>query len=789
LGDGGWGRSRAAAGGMGMGDDQAVMKEFLRLFWEARELQMRKRSAQAKEAYEKAGEYAREHGLAGEGRIVAAAKLQTEGKLEEAGRELEEVLKDPSLKARGLGRFVAGSVQESRKEYDAAIGLYEAGAADAGFDRPGTAWNNMGIAYAGKKEYDRAIECYRKALETEGYDTPGDAWNNMGNAYSGKKEYDKAMECYRKALETEGYDTPGNAWNNMGNAYSGKKEYDKAIECYRKALETEGYDTPGDGWYNMGSAYGGKKEYDKAIECYRKALETEGYDTPGDAWNNMGVAYSDKKEYDKAIECHRKALETEGYDTPGHAWYNMGNAYSNKKEYDKAIDRYRKALETEGFGSPGAAWHNMGAAYALKNEYDRAIECWKEASAIFEKAGDGDWAARARAMIEIVKIPAEERRREDRVEVGSVKVWAGERGKESVEERMRGKLERAKEDRYQRYEKEKGSDFGDVLAILRGWGSAVSLVEGPESACRGGGYFLKWRGKGMVIDPGFDFLRNFHEQGFHCREINAVAVSHNHTDHNHDLRFIDDVRYEMWKRAAEEKKGEWRYAVLWDGDTEKNHRFDPEKASYRREPIKMDLAWANAGKDYIVDLQELEGLPFRVRFFKAEHAEEVPGAVGLRVECLREKKEERPVVVGFSGDTGFFEELCDEKHLGGCDILVAHVSQPDPEEWGDEEHLKKGHLGYRGLAKLVKRAKAGMVIVGEFWAGLADLRIDLVQGIRERSGVKEVWPGSIGMMVRPGRNEMRCSSCGKWVGVGEVAVGSAGVAMGALSYLCGECRL
>jgi glyoxylase-like metal-dependent hydrolase (beta-lactamase superfamily II) len=69
-----------------------------------------------------------------------------------------------------------------------------------------------------------------------------------------------------------------------------------------------------------------------------------------------------------------------------------------------------------------------------------------------------------------------------------------------------------------------------VFSCLRGWSSAVTLLEGStDSHWVGGGYFLKWRGKGIVIDPGFDFIDNFHDAGYHMREVDAVLVSHNHT--------------------------------------------------------------------------------------------------------------------------------------------------------------------------------------------------------------------------------------------------------------------
>lgn len=104
--------------------------------------------------------------------------------------------------------------------------------------------------------------------------------------------------------------------------------------------------------------------------------------------------------------------------------------------------------------------------------------------------------------------------------------------RESPESRLIRRATQAGETQYDRYLARPNSKRSDSISILRGWSSAIPLLDGSERRWRGGGYFLTWRGFGIVLDPGFDFLRNFHDAGFHAREISAVIVSHNHPDHN-----------------------------------------------------------------------------------------------------------------------------------------------------------------------------------------------------------------------------------------------------------------
>jgi tetratricopeptide (TPR) repeat protein len=192
--------------------------------------------------------------------------------------EAKQIALDAKKKALAAGLNLDAKVLEAQalicdKRWDEVVALLSA-AVQKDFHMLGFALDRLGFAYANKMDYDKAIEFYQKALDTPGYDTPGDALNNMGiAAYNDEKDSDKAIEYYQKALDTPGYDTPGMALNNMGNAYGDKKDYNKAIEYYQKALDTPGYETPGNALYNMGIVYAQKKDYDQAIELMRKAIQ------------------------------------------------------------------------------------------------------------------------------------------------------------------------------------------------------------------------------------------------------------------------------------------------------------------------------------------------------------------------------------------------------------------------------------------------------------------------------------------------------------------------------------
>ena len=151
--------------------------------------------------------------------------------------------------------------------------------------------------------------------------------------------------------------------------------------------------------------------------------------------------------------------------------------------------------------------------------------------------------------------------------------------------------------------------------MLKGWSSAIPLfgthIDHIGTECRGGGYFIKWQGKGIIVDPGIDFVKNFDEAKFNFQEINLVIVSHNYTDHNQDLRLIDDIMYELAKRNED-----IHYFLLTVEDTRDFVKFDPPKAAHRTVLPKFDIERVSIGTEKQLDLHEITGIPIKIRYFK-----------------------------------------------------------------------------------------------------------------------------------------------------------------------------
>jgi hypothetical protein len=227
------------------------------------------------------------------------------------------------------------------------------------------------------------------------------------------------------------------------------------------------------------------------------------------------------------------------------------------------------------------------------------------------------------------------------------------------------------------------------FVVLRRWQSFNPKVPRPRGQdIRGGGYFLFWKGKGIVIDPGYNFIQNFYEEGFSLEDINAIVVTHSHPDHDDELntiltliaewnqmqemhighkpKYIDlDLflnegayrKYDSWVYAKniKVKKIYFLQAFRWDRRTE---------VSRKDEKI--------GGTNPIIDLKHTYG--FKLEVIPAWHDEIIDehSSVGLLFHLYQNETGLAPQLkIGITGDTQYYGGIVENYQK--ADILVAHL--------------------------------------------------------------------------------------------------------------------
>ena len=122
-------------------------------------------------------------------------------------------------------------------------------------------------------------------------------------------------------------------------------------------------------------------------------------------------------------------------------------------------------------------------------------------------------------------------------------------------------------------DKDDKDHYMDGLYFLGRYSSWTPKIPRPRVfGIKGGGKFLVWKSKGIVIDPGFDFLNNFYAEGFSLEDIDAVIVTHDHHDHTDDFE-------SMW-RLIKEHNDVIKHSSLDDeGKEKKSHKADAVRKS------------------------------------------------------------------------------------------------------------------------------------------------------------------------------------------------------------------
>ncbi len=239
----------------------------------------------------------------------------------------------------------------------------------------------------------------------------------------------------------------------------------------------------------------------------------------------------------------------------------------------------------------------------------------------------------------------------------------------------------------------------DKLVVLRRWQSYNPRIPRPiGEMVRGGGYFLFWQGKGIVIDPGYDFITNFYAEGFTLSDLNAVIITHSHPDHDDDLStlttlivewnefhrsmgydkehivrldvFLNEsshMKFSAWLKATGDGIGKILLMplVVWNMNSEKvkSENEDPKKKAIRGEDVVLSVLY-----EYNI---KLEIVP-------AWHDDVIgsTSAVGLKFHLFFQGEYTKPVgIIGYTGDTGVYEYSLAEKvestadKYKECDIL------------------------------------------------------------------------------------------------------------------------
>lgn len=390
--------------------------------------------------------------------------------------------------------------------------------------------------------YEKALENLNDALDE--FVFPRDCpmlLNDKGDVLMQLRRHKEAVETYGKAIEQ--CPTCPYPHNGMGRALIATMDFKEAIVYFEKAvLLDKRFDFPKIGKADCLLILGSFKE---AEQIYLEVLN----------------AIEDKQ----SPRLQDRKLMTYAHLGLGRVYYELGKAENPTKYFIKSLDQYQLALEN----GPGFAYTFMhlgrllskSRSTAVKELFnsrqgtpklspeDQAIKMFKEAINRFNSRGDLN-------NIKDAKNHIKELRKVKTIKKQSLKEDARNRNEFSVLDRMLSEIEmkafaHQKKHFYDFLSEKpfsKGSTVSFTFEVLRRWNSYTPLI----SNSNGGGYFIRFNGIGLVVDPGYGFINNFRLSGHHFHEINSIFISHAHDDHTADVEPIINLMYRYNKNLEEE---------------------------------------------------------------------------------------------------------------------------------------------------------------------------------------------------------------------------------------------
>ena len=332
----------------------------------------------------------------------------------------------------------------------------------------------------------------------------------------------------------------------------------------------------------------------------------------------------------------------------------------------------------------------------------------------------------------------------------------------------------------------------NCLIVLKSFSSSTPILlnyAGKSINYSGGGFYLRWNGIGIVVDPGYLFVQNLHQAGYSVLDVDYVIVTHEHIDHSNDIRLLDDLHYN-----ASSKYKNYKYDWNCQSYNVDKQEITPHRISWYFDPVTYQtmqiLAEKQSGFDdkynklYSIDISQRKSIHIEddiiINLFPTCHETNKNGeffnhTFGCTFECLTKNGSSK--IIGYTSDTSITEKHTYEqmiKCLEPCDIIIANISGI----YEDDillENKKKKHLGYFGCYQILndllgerKNSNLKFFFLSEFSNQISDIRFDISRYLQDEinelsdslhSNRPFVIPAEIGLTVDLNELSIKCSFC------------------------------
>ena len=237
--------------------------------------------------------------------------------------------------------------------------------------------------------------------------------------------------------------------------------------------------------------------------------------------------------------------------------------------------------------------------------------------------------------------------------------------------------------------KKADESHNNKLFILKRFSSQYPSLSTDHNIL-GGGFYVRWKNKGIVVDPGYNFLQQFVAKGLAIVDIDCIFVTHAHDDHTADLEKIYSYLNKFNKINNQNKE------IIIFGS-----KGVAKKYNYLRSKIKVLNKADNNCEEANSILTDL-GIDIKIATYDAFHNERPiyknnGTCIGIGLKCRRNV--ESYVNIIFSGDTRFNSILAEQYLLSNPHYIVLNIGNMETEGM----NYDKNHLGLLGATQIINK--------------------------------------------------------------------------------------
>ncbi|MDF2577117.1 MAG: hypothetical protein K0S74_601 [Chlamydiales bacterium] len=351
------------------------------------------------------------------------------------------------------------------------------------------------------------------------------------------------------------------------------------------------------------------------------------------------------------------------------------------------------------------------------------------------------------------------------------------------------------------------------LYILNGWTFAQAWGRSIEESKKhpipsvllpeyyrktSGGFYLRWNRKGIVINPGMNFLQAFHQQQLYITDIDYVIITRDAMDSYADVKGIYDLNYQHNTiRGGSSNPHVINYYLTQEVFRNLSSALKPNFKQERHMLHCLELYIDSPNEETISIAEDIHLSYFQTILADSKTQKRTNTALGIRLDLFtappREISKKADRAIGFVLGAGWSEACV--APLKDVDALIAGFDKTNADDYNKLQY-QADCLGYYGTYSLFTELYPKLLICCEFDGKDGDIRLEVIKKIRKDLLLKGqgnaegiILPGDTGCYLNLQHLKMRCSVCNECVAPERIHVVKAQESFGSLHYLCPDCLL